>query len=166
MKITIEKGDITVTVDGTPEICSIIAEQTFYFVGVASWNLDTKKDEKIKDMPKEVKKVLDKSPRAIIEVKTCNKIIKKSRPELGRFKFNTDKRYPYRISQHHDLVKDEGWYIFVVASGNQHSEYFGIASKEIILPEEKAEHRIVWCKILNQCHPDWMRRLKLQVYGI
>lgn len=102
----------------------------------------------------------------LIEVKTCDKIIKKRKPELGRFKFNTAKRYPYKISQHHDLVEKKGWYIFVVSSGNQYSEFFGIASGEIVLPEGKAEHRLSWCTVIKQCRPDWMRCLKLQVYGI
>ena len=103
-----------------------------------------------------------------VEVKTCNKIIKKKNkcPQLGRFKFNTAKRSPYIISQHHDLVKDDGWYIFVVASGNQYSEITGIAAKEIKLGDSKSEQRISWCNIMNQCYPDFIRRLKIQVYGI
>ena len=93
-----------------------------------------------------------------VEVKTCNKIIKKKKPELGRFKFNTAKRAPYTVSQHHDLVKDNGWYIFVVASGNQYSEMTGIAAKELKVKDSQSEQRMSWCTILNQCYPDWFRR--------
>ena len=103
-----------------------------------------------------------------IEVKTCNKIIKKTNkcPQLGRFKFNTAKKYPYTVSQHDDLVKDDGWYIFVVASGNQYSEITGIAAKEIKLGDSQSEQRVSWCNVMNQCYPDWLRRLKISVYGV
>ena len=103
-----------------------------------------------------------------VEVKTCNKIMKKrnKNPQLGRFKFNTAKRYPYTISQHDDLVKDNGWYIFVVASGNQYSEMSGIAAKELTLKDKEYEQRVCWCNVFNQCYPDWLRRLKIQIYQV
>jgi len=109
-----------------------------------------------------------------IETKTCSRIIKgnirriKGRPivfhdpRLGKFKFDKIKKYPYEISQHHDLVKYKGWYIFVV--GNKIMG--GLPAKDIKLTDTKNEQRISWINVTNQCYPDWLRRLKLEVYGI
>lgn len=102
-----------------------------------------------------------------IETKTCDKIIrKKTRPELGRFRFKREKAYLYDVSQHDYLVKVGGWYIFVVASGNQYSEMTGCKACDVKLQDSQSEQNISWCTILNSCYPDWFRRLKLDVYNI
>lgn len=109
-----------------------------------------------------------------IETKTCNRIIKgnvrrtKSRPiifqdsRLGKFKFDKIKKAPYRVSQHHDLVRDSGWYIFVV--GNKIMG--GMPAKDLQLTDTKNEQRISWHNVISRCYPDWLKRLKAVVYGI
>jgi len=111
-----------------------------------------------------------------VETKTCNAIIgagidhnaRNDRPilfekhRLGRFKFDRRKLYPYLISQHDDLVKANGWYIFMV--GGLENTIIGIPAKDIGLSESPHVKRIAWSSILAKSYPDWLEKLKIQVY--
>jgi len=111
-----------------------------------------------------------------VETKTCNAIIgaginhnaPNNRPmlfekhRLGRFKFDRRKLYPYNISQHDDLDVVDGWYVFMV--GGKVDTIIGIPAKDIVLSESPHVKRIAWSSILAQCYPDWLEKLKIQVY--
>lgn len=111
-----------------------------------------------------------------IETKTCNAIIsagidhdaRNDRPmlfekhRLGRFKFDRRKLYPYKVSQHDDLIESDGWYMFMV--GGQRHTIIGSPAKDINLTESPHIKRITWSTILASCYPDWLEKLKIQVY--
>ena len=111
-----------------------------------------------------------------VETKTCNTVIGAGinykqqtdlpiifeKHRLGTFKFDRRNFYPYEISQHDDLVKINGWYIFIVGGGRY--TISGIPAKDLKLKEPKNVKRISWSTILAQCYPDWLERLKIQVY--
>lgn len=104
--------------------------------------------------------------KVVCETKTCNKIIKKGlrrvqyRPiiyqnlTLGRFKL--------KKTQHNSLIEQSGWYVFVV--GQQ--VVGGIKVSELTINFNKEYIDISWLKVLGQCYPDWLRRLKCDVYGV
>jgi len=114
----------------------------------------------------------------VLETKTCKRIIKSGaeldpsgrsillqKVRLGQFKFDQRKVYPYEPkSQHQELVDNEGWYIFVVGS----TVISGISAKDIDfhIGGNWKIRRIAWCNILCWCYPDWLKQLKMQVYGI
>lgn len=111
-----------------------------------------------------------------LETKTCTRIIKAGvkpdetgRPilhqkfRLGTFKFNQKQVYPYKKSQHEDLVDQKGWYIFVVENRIR-----GAPAKLI---DERIHgtwdiKRIAWDRIIFLCYPNWLEDLKMQVYNI
>ena len=117
--------------------------------------------------------------KLFIETKTCQPIIKTGKhyipkghpfildePRLGRFKF--DKRRekgPYAVSQHDDLVKCGGWYVFVVSNGNNRKIVFGIKASDLRLTDKPNIQRLAWPSVLVQCYPDWLQRLKANVYS-
>lgn len=82
---------------------------------------------------------------------------------LGRFEFKQQKNlFPYKKSQHEDLVDLDGWYIFVV--GNR---IRGVPAKTV---DERIHgnwvtKRVTWDKIIFLSYPDWLDRLKKQVYS-
>lgn len=110
-----------------------------------------------------------------IETKTCKRIVKSGvkpddvRPvlhqviKLGRFKFDNRKVYPYDpFSQHTWLVDHDGWYIFVVG-------YFiagAILAKDAPVNLDLDKHWVGWLNILSLSYPDWLDRLKKDVYLI
>lgn len=116
-----------------------------------------------------------------LETKTCEPIIKTGRhyapkdrpvifdvPRLGRFKFDKRTgRYPYIVSQHDDLVRVDGWYIFLVDNDNGRGRKIvsGIKASELMLTKTPNIQRIAWGVVLAQCHPDWLQRLKYQIYS-
>lgn len=124
-----------------------------------------------------------KDKKTWIEIKTCDKIIcngldhqkmnESHRPEVfnihrnGRFKFDRRyKMYPYNISQHDDLVELDGWYLFF-AGRNMHKNMilFGIKAKDVELTDKNGLKQREWGQLCMQSHPDWLERLKDEVYG-
>lgn len=70
MKLTIEdtEKEFTVNVQGTTDLCSIIAQNTFYYTGVSDWkptNNDTnnQRDGETKKIPAPLEDQLNNSPR-------------------------------------------------------------------------------------------------------
>ena len=114
--------------------------------------------------------------RTLIEIKTCEAIIraginrKKSSgrllvdlpSRLGRFKFDCENRKPYQLSQHHDLVAYDGWYIFVVA--NCPNIIFGCKANTFDFNGRWKMRRLSWHTVLQKCSPDWLQQLKYDVY--
>lgn len=114
----------------------------------------------------------------ILETKTCKRIIRAGakldptgkavmiqKIKLGQFKFNQQQVYPYEPkSQHQELVDNDGWYIFVVGA----TILLGIPAKEldIHIGGTWKIKRIVWAHIFRWCFPDWLKKLKMQVYEI
>lgn len=109
-----------------------------------------------------------------IETKTCRRIIQ-SNPKrdeekqiisyesrLGRFKFEKRNSGPYEKSQHHDLVDLNGWYIFVVGI----TIMAGLPAKDVKLTDTIGAQMVSWCNIVRDSHPNWLRYLKADVYGI
>jgi len=110
-----------------------------------------------------------------IETKTCKKIIRSgvtpdiTRPvlhqnvRLGTFKFYQRSVYPYELSQHADLIKSNGWYIFVVGQ-----KIFGANVYDV--DREIGGHwqikQAPWSKMALICFPDWLEKLKMQVYDV
>lgn len=133
-------------------------------------------------------KIIYNGKTTIIETKTCAKIIKSGtklpldgqplllqKVRLGRIKFNTKPEYPYNESQHVDLVRSNGWYIFVI--GNTQYTLAGIPASEISHILERWVDLPSWDKILALCYPTktmkalladptntWLEKLKVQVY--
>jgi len=111
----------------------------------------------------------------VLETKTCRRIIKKYVKfddkgilnqffRSGQLKFDQRQLYPYEpLSQHRALIKQNGWYILVI--GNT---IVGISAKDI--DQEIGGHwlikRVVWDRLVFICYPDWLEKLKMQVYGI
>ena len=108
-----------------------------------------------------------------VETKTCKRIVKSGvkpddvRPvlhqiiKLGRFKFENRKVDPYRpFSQHTWLVDHDGWYIFVAGW----RILGGIPAKDVPVNPDFEIHWIGWQTILSLSYPDWMDRLKKDVY--
>jgi len=121
-----------------------------------------------------------------VEIKTCDKVIcngldhqkmqDSNRPEvfnihrIGRFKF--DKRqlnpplYPYLVSQHDDLVKLDGWYLFFVGKRlGKHQILFGIKAKDVKLSEKSGLKQLEWGRLSMLSHPDWFEHMKKEIYG-
>lgn len=113
----------------------------------------------------------------IIETKTCQGIIsgginyeltKPDRPytftipRLGRFKFDLRPAKPYDISQHEDLVRNNGWYVFVIGDWGKNI-ITGIRADQLNLRGNTIK-KLSWGTILKQCYPDWLTRLKHQIY--
>ena len=111
-----------------------------------------------------------------IETKTCKRTIKgglnrlEGRPfieqtyRMGRFRFNKEQNiYPYKKSQHEDLVDLDGWYIFVVGYRIR-----GIKAKEVdeFIKGNWTTKRITWDKVMYKTRPDWLENLKSEVYGV
>lgn len=108
-----------------------------------------------------------------LETKTCKHTIGAGIDKVngvrlfrhGRFKFDQGGGLPYEISQHQDLTNKDGWYIFIVgnrirgAPARKIDERLGRSYKW----EEK---RVSWDKIIFICSLDWLKELKMQVYGI
>ena len=120
-------------------------------------------------------RIVYKGKTTFVETKTCRKIIKcgvklpiGESPYMlqdirfGRLYFNRGAFYPYYESQHDDLVKNNGWYVFVIGE-----LIAGAPACDIdhIFTVKHDKHEIVWHKILALCHPDWLEKLKKQVYG-
>jgi len=114
--------------------------------------------------------------KVYLETKTCEAIIKTGQhimpkdrpfifdvPRIGRFKFDRRRRSPYIVSQHDDLVAKNGWYVFVVGDSNR--VWTGIKASELKLSDAPTVKRLAWGSVIVQCHPDWLQRLKHQVYG-
>jgi len=111
----------------------------------------------------------------ILETKTCKRTIRggikrvENRPvldqkfRLGRFRFTQRKLYPYNMSQHHDLVNSNGWYIFVIGY-----KIFGCLASDVdVLIGGDWDYKLIsWPEIVAICYPDWIRRLRGQVYGV
>lgn len=119
-----------------------------------------------------------KDKKAWIEIKTCDKIIcngldhekmrENKRPEVfnihrnGRYKFDRRyKMYPYKISQHDDLIELDGWYLFF-AGKNIHENMilFGIKAKDVELTEKSGLKQREWGQLCMQSRPDWFETLK------
>jgi len=116
-----------------------------------------------------------------LETKSCKKIIlagldkkrmaESDEPRIfnhlksGQFKFEGQHFYPYKVSQHQDLVDLHGWYTFVV--GNN-MDIFGIQAEKLdkIICGDWKQKRVVWGNVLQYCYPDWLKALKMQVYEI
>ena len=110
-----------------------------------------------------------------VETKSCKRIVRSGvtpdnvRPvlhqevRLGRFKFDNRKVVPYEPrSQHTWLVDHNGWYIFVVG-------YFiagALPAKDVPVNLNFDKHWVNWVNILSLSHPDWLDRLKRDVYLI
>lgn len=79
---------------------------------------------------------------------------------------STDGKEPYIKSQHDDLVDLDGWYVFVIGETNHNHRriYAGMKASELRLGDAPTVKRIAWGVILSQCYPNWMQRLKYQVY--
>lgn len=112
-----------------------------------------------------------------VETKTCSRIVRSGimrnrnphspvlfeRLKLGNFSFNKTKSHPYKISQHHDLVELNGWYVFVV--GGKGYIVAGIPARHMRLNAKTNVQRMSWGQIISLCSPDWVNSLKLQVYN-
>lgn len=122
-------------------------------------------------------KIIYGDREVIIETRTCQRIIRGSmafkggellynKTRLGMLKFdNREWNKPYKVSQHRDLINLDGWYIFVI--GN--NIISGTSAKELdrYLSKNRKDwklKRICWANILNVCYPDWIEKLKQQVY--
>lgn len=116
-----------------------------------------------------------------VEIKTCDKVIcngidhektrNSNRPEvfnihrLGRFKFDRRELYPYDTSQHDDLVKLDGWYLFFVGTQlGKHQILFGIKARNVALNPKKGLQQLEWGKLAAQSQPDWFETLKKEIY--
>lgn len=111
-----------------------------------------------------------------IETKTCKRIVRTGvsfHPErpvlfekvrLGRFKFDQRQVYPYKQSQHKDLVEQKGWYIFVV--GPYIITGAPAEDIDVLFNDQESVKWLVWPVVLNSCYPDWLQKLKMQVYGV
>lgn len=117
-----------------------------------------------------------------VETKTCDCFIRqgvnwnktdltKSRiavekpPRLGRLKFDRTPGAPYKKSQHDDLVDLDGWYICVVDHTHPILK-FGLKANQLnlTLTTNPGQKRITWVRVQNLAYPDWLERLKYQVY--
>jgi len=104
--------------------------------------------------------------KTVCETKTCDKIVKRGlrrvpyRPviyqnlSLGVFKF--------RKIQHEKLLEQDGWYLFVVKT----QIVGGLKASELNIKFTADSKHISWLNIVSQCYPDWLRRLKCDVYGV
>lgn len=120
--------------------------------------------------------ILYEGKTTLVETKTCNAIISagidhsapNDRPmlfvkhRLGRFKFDRRKLYPYTVSQHDDLVEASGWYIFLV--GGKRSSIVGMPANELVLSETPYTKTVSWASVLARSSPNWLEKLKIQVY--
>lgn len=100
-----------------------------------------------------------------IEIKTCNRIIKNniiripghpvlySKYNLGRFKFCG--------FQQEQLIAQKGWYVFLVG----HTVMFGVRARDIIV-KNVSNYRISWLDIIQKSYPNWLNRLKMDVYDV
>lgn len=107
-----------------------------------------------------------------LETKTCGRIIRAGikiedgvfirKFRFGQFCFNNQCFYPYKKSQHQDLIDCNGWYVFVVSNRIR-----GIPANVVgeRLGENWSFKRIVWDKILFLSSPDWLEQLKKRVYN-
>jgi len=100
------------------------------------------------------------------ETKTCKRIVNNGREIIkGRpvIKNNvTLGKFAFKIRQHKRLVSEDGWYLFMVGT----SEVFGVKANEITLKDNIETQRFSWVSIINKKYPDWLRRFKVDVYGI
>lgn len=123
-------------------------------------------------------KIIYKGKTTTIETKTCKKLIRGDvklpvdespymlqSVRFGRILFHREDFYPYHESQHDDLVKNEGWYIFVIGDHNRLITGAPACDIDRIFKDKHKTHQIAWYKILALCHPDWLETLKKQVYG-
>ena len=117
-------------------------------------------------------KIIYDGKTVFIETKTCTRIIgaglkftddgklfRKFR--LGRFKFDNRCLYPYKKSQHQDLIDMDGWYIFIV-----NNRIRGVPAKTV---GERLKNNwnikyVVWDEIIFITYPNWLEQLKKQVY--
>ncbi len=114
-----------------------------------------------------------------VETKTCQSIIsgginydltKPDRPytftisRLGRFKFDLRKNKPYALSQHEDLAKKGGWYVFIIGADAGRNIINGIRADQLLFKGNNIVKRVAWGTILSKCYPDWLTRLKHQIY--
>lgn len=118
-------------------------------------------------------KITYKDNTTYLETKSCRQIIKggvkpiEDRPLLvqkfrhGRFRFDQRHVYPYQKSQHEDLIDLNGWYVFVV--GNR---IRGAPAKEVDnkIKGEWGRKLVAWDRIIYICYPDWLEKLKKEVY--
>jgi hypothetical protein len=102
-----------------------------------------------------------------IEIKTCNRIVKNNfkrkdgspmlmhEHNLGRFHF--DKK------QNDELLLLDGWYVFAVGC----SVKFGVKAKDLNLKfTDNPLRKLSWLDVVVMAYPDWLRRIKCDVYGI
>ncbi|MFW6172611.1 MAG: hypothetical protein ACOC5T_02600 [Elusimicrobiota bacterium] len=121
------------------------------------------------------------NPRVWIEIKTCDKIVcngldhKKMQKHnsseifnihrLGRLKFDRRQLYPYKISQHDDLINLNGWYVFFVGSTlGKYKILFGMPAIDVKLSLKKGLKQLEWGRLSMQSHPNWFQYLTGQVY--
>lgn len=85
------------------------------------------------------------------------------RKRVGRFNFDNKQVYPYVKSQHLDLVDQKGWYVFMV---DHIGEIRGCSAETVDehLGHDWVTKRVPWYKILLLTYPDWVDRLKKEVY--
>ena len=110
-----------------------------------------------------------------LETKSCTRVIRNGRKFLeiegsfpqsqfcfGRFKFDNRNVYPYKTSQHQDLVDMNGWYIFVVSNNIR-----GCPAKlvDVRIKGDWKSKWVAWDKIIFITSPNWLEELKKQVYG-
>lgn len=118
-------------------------------------------------------KIIFNNKTIYAETKTCKRIVKSGvRPDdkrpvlhqvikIGRFKFDNRQVNPYYpLSQHTWLVDHDGWYIFVVGT----KILGGISAKDVPVKSDFEKHWIGWPEILSLCYPDWLEKLKKDVY--
>jgi len=98
-----------------------------------------------------------------IEIKTCRRIVKNniiripnhpilySKYKLGRFKFSG--------YQQEQLLAGNGWYVFMI----DNSITFGVKAKDLQIKNISA-HWISWVDVIQKSYPDWLERLKKEVY--
>ena len=100
-----------------------------------------------------------------VEVKTCAKIVCNHRQRLGRIRFDRRHVYPYDVSQHDDLVSENGWYLFFV--GNVMGKdriLFGVKAKDVPLDDNNKPQQLNWGRLSSISDSDWLDKLKEQVY--
>jgi len=100
-----------------------------------------------------------------VEIKTCKRLVKShiiripnhpvlySTYALGRFRFNG--------YQQEELIRQDGWYVFMIGS----SITFGVKAKNLPI-KNVTKHDVSWLDVIKQSSPDWMQRLKNEVYDI
>ena len=99
----------------------------------------------------------------IIETKTCKKFIKSKYNRLGVFKIDNESKYPYKLSQHVDLLNNDGWYVFMVGH-----RIMGFTAEQIdkLIGNEFKKYYLRWDTLMYAANPNWLTELKKQVYGV